>query len=425
MEALENGSVGISSQADGLMSKELTDDPEENRKSMVRIMRDLRKRFPEADMAEIAKMASAEALSKQQKSRAFYRIQATRLMTGAGNILNKNKQDVTVDQLNDEPIIEEDEEQAKISFEPAEYKVMENCGYCEAQVVRKGGDLNRTVYVDYRTIDGTANAGSDYVKTESTLIFRPGETHRFVQIEIMDDDIFEEDEFFRVELFNVRSHAPDGMYDENGETEPEPAKLVPPTVATVVILDDDHAGVFSFVEPTLTVTEGIGVLKIEVQRNSGARGKIIVPYKTINGTAKGGGVDYIDAVGELEFDNDETSKFVSVTIIDDEESEKNKHFFLQLLPPRFIVDDGRDSGTDGSDSGINGKEEEDPTESSKILTEEEEEAKRIAELGKPRLGEHQTLEIMIEESYEFKNTVDKLIKKAPSRRTSNPGNHDR
>jgi len=412
MEALENGSVGISSQADGLMSKELTDDPDENRRIMVRIMRDLRKRFPEADMAEIAKMASAEALSKQQKSRAFYRIQATRLMTGAGNILNKNKQDVTVDQLNDEPIIEEDEEQAKISFEPAEYKVMENCGYCEAQVVRKGGDLNRTIYVDYRTVDGTANAGSDYVKTESTLIFRPGETHRFVQIEIMDDDIFEEDEFFRVELFNVRSHAPDGMYDENGETEPEPAKLVPPTVATVVILDDDHAGVFSFPEPTLTITEGVGVLKCEVQRNSGARGKIAVPYKTVNGTAKGGGVDYIDAVGELEFDNDETSKFVSVTIIDDEEYEKNKNFFIQLLTPRLISDDGGDSVTDGSDSGINGKDEEEPTDTSKILTEEEEEAKRISELGKPRLGENQTLEIMIEESYEFKNTVDKLIKKA-------------
>ena len=65
----------------------------------------------------------------------------------------------------------------------------------------------------------------------------------------MDDDIFEEDEFFRIELFNVRSHAPDGGYEEQGE----PAKLVPPTVATVVILDDDHAGVFSFVEPTLTV----------------------------------------------------------------------------------------------------------------------------------------------------------------------------
>uniref|UniRef100_A0A8C5W442 Solute carrier family 8 member A3 n=1 Tax=Microcebus murinus TaxID=30608 RepID=A0A8C5W442_MICMU len=42
---------------------------------------------------------------------------------------------------------------------------------------------------------------------------------------------------------------------------------------------------------------------------------------------------------------------------------------------------------------------------------EEEEAKRIAEMGKPVLGEHPKLEVIIEESYEFKTTVDKLIRK--------------
>ena len=36
------------------------------------------------------------------------------------------------------------------------------------------------------------------------------------------------------------------------------------------------------------------------------------------------------------------------------------------------------------------------------LTVEEEEAKRIAEMGKPILGEHPKLEVIIEESYEFK-----------------------
>lgn len=35
-------------------------------------------------------------------------------------------------------------------------------------------------------------------------------------------------------------------------------------------------------------------------------------------------------------------------------------------------------------------------------TTDEEEAKRIAEMGKPVLGEHPKLEVIIEESYEFK-----------------------
>ncbi|XP_023833537.2 sodium/calcium exchanger 1-like [Salvelinus sp. IW2-2015] len=45
------------------------------------------------------------------------------------------------------------------------------------------------------------------------------------------------------------------------------------------------------------------------------------------------------------------------------------------------------------------------------MSAEEEEARRIAEMGKPILGEHSRLEVVIEESYEFKSTVDKLIKK--------------
>ncbi|VCW90913.1 unnamed protein product, partial [Gulo gulo] len=52
-----------------------------------------------------------------------------------------------------------------------------------------------------------------------------------------------------------------------------------------------------------------------------------------------------------------------------------------------------------------------PEVTDRKLTVEEEEAKRIAEMGKPVLGEHPKLEVIIEESFEFKNTVDKLIKK--------------
>uniref|UniRef100_A0A8C0G6X9 Sodium/calcium exchanger membrane region domain-containing protein n=1 Tax=Chelonoidis abingdonii TaxID=106734 RepID=A0A8C0G6X9_CHEAB len=52
-----------------------------------------------------------------------------------------------------------------------------------------------------------------------------------------------------------------------------------------------------------------------------------------------------------------------------------------------------------------------PADGDKKLSAEEEEAWRIAEMGKPILGENCRLEVIIEESYDFKNTVDKLIKK--------------
>lgn len=44
-----------------------------------------------------------------------------------------------------------------------------------------------------------------------------------------------------------------------------------------------------------------------------------------------------------------------------------------------------------------------PTEGAEgQMSAEEEEARRIAEMGKPILGEHSRLEVVIEESYEFK-----------------------
>ncbi|KAF6724061.1 Sodium/calcium exchanger 3 [Oryzias melastigma] len=134
-------------------------------------------------------------------------------------------------------------------------------------------------------------------------------------------------------------------------------------------------------------------MEVKVLRTSGARGTVIVPYRTMEGLAKGGGEDFEDTYGELEFKNDETCKFIHVKIIDDEEYEKNKNFFLELAEPRMVDMSLQKDIPD------------------RKLTSDEEEAKRIAELGKPVLGEHFKLEVIIEESYEFKSTVDKLIKK--------------
>ncbi|KAF4787901.1 hypothetical protein TURU_165198 [Turdus rufiventris] len=87
------------------------------------------------------------------------------------------------------------------------------------------------------------------------------------------------------------------------------------------------------------------------------------------------------------------SKTVHIKVIDDEEYEKTKNFFIELMSPRMV------------DMSLQKEVAE------RKMTVEEEEAKRIAEMGKPILGEHPKLEVIIEESYEFKSTVDKLIRK--------------
>ncbi|NXU43522.1 NAC2 protein, partial [Drymodes brunneopygia] len=277
---------------------------------------------------------------KYQKSRAFYRIQATRLMTGAGNVLKKHAAEAARRSPalpgDDDDDDDEDEACSRIFFEPCLYHCLENCGSVTLAVAcQQGLGANHTFYVDFRTEDGSAKAGSDYEYSEGTLIFKPGETRKELAIGIIDDDIFEEDEHFFVRLLNLRVGDAEGMFEADSDDHPK-GKLVAPLVATVTILDDDHAGIFGFRERSVRVSECQGHVEVTVVRSSGARGTVMVPFRTVEGTARGGGVDYEDASGELEFRNDETAKTLQVKIVDDEEYEKKENFFIELGTPRWL-----------------------------------------------------------------------------------------
>lgn len=281
---------------------------DESRRDMIRILKDLKQKHPEKELDQLVEMANYYALSHQQKSRAFYRIQATRMMTGAGNILKKHvaeqaKRSMSVQEVH----VEEPEDfVTRIAFEPTTYQCLENCGAALLTVVRKGGDVAKTIYVDYKTEDGSANAGADYEFTEGTVVFKPGEVIKEISIGIIDDDIFEEDEHFFVRLSNVRIlELEDEVLSPNSLPYPK-AMLGFPAVATVTILDDDHAGIFTFEGESVHVSESVGIMEVKVLRTSGARGTVIVPFRTVEGLAKGGGEDFEDTYGELEFKNDET-----------------------------------------------------------------------------------------------------------------------
>ncbi|XP_029943369.1 sodium/calcium exchanger 1-like isoform X1 [Salarias fasciatus] len=385
-KALNSHGEDVTGEA-GLELKEL--DEEEARREVARLLKELKQKHPEKETEQLMELANYQVLTQQQKSRAFYRCQATRIMTGAGNVLKKHvtdqaKKAVQLDICSE---VTSNHFSSKVFFDPGTYQCLENCGSVAMNVVRRGGDPMSTVAVDYRTEDGTANAGSDYQFTEGTIVFKPGETEKEIRINIIDDDIFEEDEHFLVHLSNVRVISEGSNGCETNHVDGV-AGLGLPCTATVTIFDDDHAGIFTFEEPVVTVSESVGVMEVKVIRTSGARGVVVVPYKTTEGTAKGGGEDFEDTHGVLEFENDEILKVIAVRVIDREEYDKSSSFYVELLEPHW--DRRRWTGS---------------------LTKKEEEERRIAEMGRPMLGEHVRLEVTIEESYEFKNTVDKLLKK--------------
>lgn len=82
-------------------------------------------------------------------------------------------------------------------------------------------------------------------------------------------------------------------------------RLVCPSLATVMILDDDHNGIFSLTDCSTCLTETVGTYNATIMRCGGTRGKVALSYKTEEGTAKAGR-DYQHTQGEILFEDGES-----------------------------------------------------------------------------------------------------------------------
>jgi len=293
---------------------------------------------------------------------------------------------------------------SRIMFDPPHYTVMESVGTFEVTVVREGGDMNQTIQVDYKTEDGSASSEGDYIEAIGTLTFGPGETQKMVTLEVLDDDVFEEDEHFYIRISNLRRK--DGkafkeieVEGEDGRKSMQPCcQMGTPHMATIMILDDDHSGIFGFEDSEAEIVESVGTYELEVKRISGARGKVAIPFNTEDGTAKEG-QHYEAQEGELLYENEETTKTISIAITDEESYEKSLIMYVEIGEPRHIAEGKEGEGVDYSELDAKNPEE---------LTEEE----KIALLGRPCLGANTRIQIRIRESKEFKNSVDKMMQKA-------------
>merc|ERR1712121_362510 len=379
---------------------------ERNRRACIQAMKRIR----------LETKAREEVISKGPKSRAYYRAQATRKMAGKEDYNKAFKKQLAAENeaakaeadAKEAELAVEDEKKddgiTRVMFDPPHYTVMESVGTFEVTIVREGGDLNTTIQVDYKTEDGTASHPGDYIEAVGTLTFGPGETQKMVTLEVLDDDVFEEDEHFYIRISNLRrkdgkAFSEISVTGEDGIAKMQPSiQLGTPHMATIMILDDDHGGIFSFDDAEVEVVESVGTFDLELKRISGARGKVAIPYNTEDGTAKEG-EHYEAQEGELIFVNEETSKTISLEITDEESYEKNLIMYVSIGEPRQIAEGIEGEGIDYSI--LDAKNPED-------LTEEE----KVALLGRPCHGDNSRIMIRIRESKEFKSSVDKMMQKA-------------
>jgi len=389
---------------------------ERNRREYINAMKRIRLENPNISLIDLETKAREEVISKGPKSRAYYRAQATRKMAGKEDANKAFKKQLAAEadaaRAEEEAAknavaqeeVKKDDGICRIMFDPPHYTVMESVGTFEVTVVREGGDMNTTVQVDYKTEDGTASSEGDYIEAIGTLTFGPGETQKMITLEVLDDDVFEEDEHFYIRISNLRRK--DGMPFSQMEAENEDGVMVKqascqlgtPHMATIMILDDDHGGIFGFEDTEAEIVESVGTYELKVQRISGARGKVAIPFNTEDGTAKDG-QHYEAQEGEVVFENEETEKIISLAIMDEESYEKNLIMYVNIGEPRHIAEGKAGEGIDYSI--LDAKNPED-------LTEEE----KIALLGRPCLGANTKIQIRIKESKEFKSAVDKMMQKA-------------
>ena len=174
--------------------------------------------------------------------------------------------------------------------------------------------------LDWRTVAGTASAGSDYTAGNGTLTWPPGNRDpQRIEITLHGDTTPEADESFSIELSHFIGMAP-------GAT----------SLATGTILNDDAPAPTPTPTVTLgnaTLTEGhagTSLMTFTAALSSSPTAVVTMQWGTANGTATAGS-DYTAATGMLQWDaGDDLAKTFTVTIHGDTASEADETFTVAL-----------------------------------------------------------------------------------------------
>ncbi|XP_069081373.1 adhesion G-protein coupled receptor V1 [Pleurodeles waltl] len=207
---------------------------------------------------------------------------------------------------------------------------------------------------------------TDFANNNGSIAFIPYQTSEVLNLHVLDDDIPELTEHFRVTLVSAVSG--DG---KTGSTPTSGASIDPGKKSTdIAVKASDHPyGLFQFslglppqpsdplilpaaTAPSITVNEEIGQIRLLVVRAQGLLERVMVNYRTNSMTAVSPD-DYSEASGNLEFEPGERYKHIIVNITDDSVPELAKSFRVELFNPEGGVDELlRDDGSASGDGDM-------------------------------------------------------------------------
>jgi hypothetical protein len=185
----------------------------------------------------------------------------------------------------------------------------EKAGGSVAFTVNLNSPQSGPVRVTFNTVDGTAKAGTDYVARSGVLTFAPGETSRTILVELVEDQAREASEQFGIVLSDAVGAA---LATAN---------------AVGTIHDGDPAPVLSVSNPLADEASGQAVFVLGLDRPSAT--SVTLDFTLLGSTAVPGG-DFLPQSGSVTFAPGETTKTVTVDLIDDGLPEVDESFQLAV-----------------------------------------------------------------------------------------------
>ncbi|MCK4784944.1 MAG: hypothetical protein KAV87_14425 [Desulfobacteraceae bacterium] len=212
--------------------------------------------------------------------------------------------------------IQDDESQPSVEFEVESSEGSESVGTAEL-TVKLLPQSGLEVKVDYAVTGGDATGGDeDYTLLGSgTLTFSAGDTSEKISITIINDLMDENNETIEVTL-----------------SSPTNAILGAEKVHTYTILEDnDDIPVISFSSTGSEGDEGVSPVTMAVNLSPASAKTVTVSY-TLSGDADEGG-DYTISSPPLTFAPGETTKYITLAIVDDGLNETNETVTVTLSNP--------------------------------------------------------------------------------------------
>ena len=193
----------------------------------------------------------------------------------------------------------------------------------------------RVITVNYTTANGTANSVADYVATNGTLTFNANVTSQPVPISILQDALDEPNETISVNLSGPTNAT---ILDGNG---------------VLTITDDDNPPSIT-IDDVITNNEASISQSINIHLSAPSEQIVTVDWATQDVTAVAGGTgDYVSSSNTATFAVGETTKLISVPILDDSLNEANETFEINLSnATNAIITDNTSVVTITDDEGL-------------------------------------------------------------------------